>query len=170
MRVALRPGTTSWKLIAISCDIPRRIDLCVDAFCVDGCCLQDACPSQCSTFLPGDSIRVLCYWSSRGRLTLERAVKTGSPGIRVGADPRSSTPSGASSPRSCPSARAQARNGLVLGSVRRRAGTARGDADGAATAAWVRIPAALGRPFRNDLGTDSGSTWAPIPEHLGAPC
>ena len=32
----------------------------------------------------------------------------------------------------------------------------------------VRIPAALGHSFRRHLGTDSGLTWALIPEHLGA--
>jgi hypothetical protein len=32
----------------------------------------------------------------------------------------------------------------------------------------VRIPDALGRAFRRHLGTDSGRTWAAIPEHLGS--
>ncbi|MEO6420829.1 MAG: hypothetical protein ABIP39_15560 [Polyangiaceae bacterium] len=31
----------------------------------------------------------------------------------------------------------------------------------------VRIPAAPGHSFRRHLGTDSGLTWALIPEHLG---
>ena len=31
----------------------------------------------------------------------------------------------------------------------------------------MRIPAAPGHSFRRDLGTDSGLTWALVPEHLG---
>jgi hypothetical protein len=31
----------------------------------------------------------------------------------------------------------------------------------------VRIPEPLGHRFRRDLGTDSGSIWALVPEHLG---
>jgi transposase len=40
-------------------------------------------------------------------------------------------------------------------------------AAGPTAALRVRIPDALGHRFRRDLGTNSGGTWAPIPEHLG---